>query len=417
MGGYIERVEPAVGAHDPLFARAAAFRYEETAAVLLSVDLLYVSHEWTQELKTAISSKTGLPSDNILVAATHTHSGPAVFSPMATEKDRMAAYETSLVHNCVKAADEALADAEPARLHAGMAAVEGVGANRRDPNASGDGMLSVVRVENTHGKVMGHISSFACHPTVMGPANLEYSADLFGATVAEVEKEYHGSTCLIFNGAAGDTSTRFVRREQTWVEVERLGKKLAQCIAAASRAAQSMKADCIIGRSTAMEFAFSKIPDPATAQEDYDRAFEKAQAASDDWPRERLARSLVEGATANLLLSRIGGWQTIFGAASAKMELQVIRIGDFVVCGLPGEFFSIRESELREAALPKFGMLAGYSNGYWGYLVPPEEAAKGGYETMMAPVDSEKELEIVNAAKTLIRRVSQEAAPEAAENA
>ena len=166
-----------------------------------------------------------------------------------------------------------------------------------------------------------------------------------------------------------------------------------------------------------MEFAFSKIPDPATAQEDYDRAFEKAQAASDDWPRERLARSLVEGATANLLLSRIGGWQTIFGAASAKMELQVIRIGDFVVCGLPGEFFSIRESELREAALPKFGMLAGYSNGYWGYLVPPEEAAKGGYETMMAPVDSEKELEIVNAAKTLIRRVSQEAAPEAAENA
>jgi hypothetical protein len=98
------------------------------------------------------------------------------------------------------------------------------------------------------------------------------------------------------------------------------------------------------------------------------------------------------------------------------VKLQVIRIGDIVICGLPGEFFSVREAELRDAALSKFGMIAGYSNGYWGYLVPPEEAAKGGYETMMAPVDSEKELEIVSAAKTLIRKVSQEAAPEAAEN-
>jgi hypothetical protein len=417
MGGYIERVGPAIGMHDPLFVKAAAFRHGEAATVLLSIDILYVSHEWTQELKSAIYSKTGVPPDNILVAGTHTHSGPAVFSPMSGEKDQIAAYETGLMRNCIEAAGEALAAAEPARLRAGALAVEGVGGNRRDPDASGSTMLSVIRVENTRGGVLGHLASFACHPTVMGPANLDYSADLFGATASEVEKEYDGSACLMFSGAAGNMSTRFVRREQTWVELERLGRELAKGIATASRSSEPMQTDCIFGIGKAMEIPFCDIPDPETAQTEYDRASEKAQAASDDWPRERLARSLVEGAAAKLLLSRMGGWQPIFGTTSARIEVQVIRIGDIIIYGLPGEFFSVRESELREAALPKFGFLAGYANGYWGYLVPPEEASKGGYETMMSPIDSEKESEIIGAAKGIIRTMIQKTVLETTGNA
>jgi hypothetical protein len=417
MGGYIERVGPAVGAHDPLFVRAAAFRYGETTAVVLALDLLYVSHEWTQELKVTISSKTGLQPGNILVAATHTHSGPAVFSPMASEKDLLAEYEAAILHNCVETANAALTDAEPVLMRAGRAPVEDIGANRRNPKTQSDGTLSIVRMENTHGKIIGHIASFACHPTVMGPENLHYSADLFGAAAAEVEKRYQGANCLIFNGAAGDISTRFVRREQTWAEVDLLGRKLAHCIAAASEASQPLIADCVVGESTAMEFTFSKIPDPLTAQKDYDRALEKAQAVSDDWPRERMARSLVEGATAKLLLSKIGGWETIFGAASAMVELQAIRVGDFILCGIPGEFFLEREPELTDAAHPRFGMIAGYANGYWGYLVPSKEAARGGYETMMAPLDSQKESEIVDAAKDLVRKVSLDAAAETIEDA
>jgi len=181
MGGYVERAEPATGMHDPLFARATAFRYGKAVALLLSVDLLYVSRDWTQELKAAICAKAGIPAENILVAATHTHSGPAVFSPMASEKDRLAEYEASLLRNCVEAVDAALARAEPAVLRAGRTTVTGVGAGRRAPSTQENGTLSVIRVENTSGKVTGHIASFACHSTVMGPANLEYSADLFGS--------------------------------------------------------------------------------------------------------------------------------------------------------------------------------------------------------------------------------------------
>jgi hypothetical protein len=249
----------------------------------------------------------------------------------------------------------------------------------------------------------------------MGPSNLEYSADLFGAAAAKVESKHDGSIFLMLNGAAGDISTRFVRREQTWSEVDRLGDKLAGRIGAVSL--QPVKADGICGKSVTTEFPFRDLPDPEAAQKEYDEALRNAEAATGDATNRRLARSLVEGAAARLLLTRSGGWRSIFGAAAAEVELQALRIGGVIVCGLPGEFFSTRERELREAALPEFGLTIGYANGYWGYLAPPREAAKGGYEAMMSPFDPEREPEIIRSAKSVIREVSRAANPRTASDA
>jgi hypothetical protein len=157
------------------------------------------------------------------------------------------------------------------------------------------------------------------------------------------------------------------------------------------------------------EFPFRELPDSEAAQREYDEALRNAEAATDDAADKRLARSLLEGAAARLLLTRVGGWRSIFGAAAAEVELQTLKIGGVIVCGLPGEFFSTRERDLREAALPEFGFTIGYANGYWGYLAPPSEAAKGGYEAMMSPFYPDSEPEIIRSAKGVIRDVSQAA--------
>ncbi|UCD57344.1 MAG: neutral/alkaline non-lysosomal ceramidase N-terminal domain-containing protein, partial [Candidatus Hydrogenedentota bacterium] len=81
MGGYIARTEPAAGTHDPLSAKAVSFRQGKTSAMLVALDILYVSEQWARKFRKAVSRKIGLPQKNVLVAATHTHSGPAVFSP------------------------------------------------------------------------------------------------------------------------------------------------------------------------------------------------------------------------------------------------------------------------------------------------------------------------------------------------
>jgi hypothetical protein len=414
MGGYIERSGNAAGTHDPLYARASAISDGESSAILLALDLLCVSHEWARKLKGAISDRIGVPRDSILVAATHTHSGPAAFSPFANDDVDISEYETGLAAKCVEAAEKAHAAMEPARLRAHSEPVEGVSANRRDRSGSIDDVLSVVRVENPDGVAIGHLASFSCHATIMGPANLEYSADLFGAAAAEVENRCLGSVCLLFNGCAADASTRFVRRTQDWVELARLGEMLGRRIISAGENSSPVAGNIIAARASAMKIAFQDIPGPEDAQREYEEASRKISETALDVAQggapktdDRLARSLLEGAVARLFLSKMGGWRAIFGTDEADIELQVIRIGDLIVCALPGEFFAERAARLRETASPSFGLVAGYANGYWGYFVPPHEAAKGGYETMMAPLSSRHEPEIIEEVERLIEETKE----------
>ena len=58
----------------PLYANAAAFAGEETV-ILISVDALHFATERASDLRARISEKTGVPFKNILIAATHTHTG------------------------------------------------------------------------------------------------------------------------------------------------------------------------------------------------------------------------------------------------------------------------------------------------------------------------------------------------------
>jgi hypothetical protein len=242
----------------------------------------------------------------------------------------------------------------------------------------------------------------------MGPSNLEYSADIFGACAAEVEGEFEDSICLMFSGCSADMSTRFVRKAQTWDEMNRLGENLAEQIVKAGNSSKRVKGNSILSRIEKMTLPFRKIPTTEEAQEEYEKAVAKYDASSGidkNSPETLLARSLLEGAQAQLFLSGIGGWKPLFGTGSAELELQAIRVGDIIICGLPGEFFEEREIVLREAALPHYGFIIGYANGYWGYIVPPSEAGKGGYETMMSPLEPSMEPKIIRRAEDLIRQI------------
>lgn len=408
MGGYLARQWSAEGTHDPLFVKAISFGCSRRRVLLLAFDLLCLSGKWCRMAKRVIGEKMHIPAAHILLAATHTHSGPVAFFPDSAITQPVAAYEDSLLEKALQAAESALTSAEPSILREGSGVTQTVALNRRDPLQAPDDLLSVVRVETPSGSVSGHLISFSCHPTVMSAENLQYSADLFGSASRHVENKYEGSFCIMFNGAAGDLSTRFARKRQTWSELDRLGKKLARTIVRASNASTPVKAAPISARTEQMKFSFRPVLPPAKAQRKYESAEQQYSAAAvrdDSKGRLRLLRAQVEGASAQLLISRLGGWKSLFGVAEPDLELQVIRVGDLIFCGLSGEFFGRRGLDLSRAARPKRGIVIGYANGYWGYLVPPAESRNGGYEAMMSPLDARDEPHVVRRAKALINEI------------
>ena len=73
--------------HDRLFARGLALDDGTTRLVFVVADTLFVPRDLCDEVKEAASKKTGVPIKNMMISATHTHSGGSVLSALGTKAD------------------------------------------------------------------------------------------------------------------------------------------------------------------------------------------------------------------------------------------------------------------------------------------------------------------------------------------
>jgi hypothetical protein len=387
MGGYAARAGVAQGTLDPLFCRAAVLSDGVASVALVALDLVYVAAGWAGPLRDEIARRLGTRAENILVAATHTHAGPAVFHSSLTDSQDLRAYERQLADTALRAVDDACTAAQPAQLAWGEARCAGVAASRRDAAADIDDRVRVLVVGAPTGKCQAVVAVFGCHPTVLPPANLCYSRDLFGAAV-DVGEALVGAPVVLFNGAAADVSTRFTRRGQTVPEVTRLGRALGESIAAAVSAAVAVAGEPLGAYVDAVPVATRPLPSVETAQRMVAEAAALADAAQHRRAEAgdvRRAAAQLEGALAQLFLAAHGP-ELLFRRQPDSATIQLLRIGDCDLLGAPGELFS-RVGRQICSARARPTLLVGYANDYLGYIVPPAAAAAGGYEALTAVIE------------------------------
>src|SRR5262245_63546160 len=65
--------------HDSLHTRALVLDDGSTRLVIAVVDSCMISREDLDQAKAAASRETGIPVENMLVSATHTHTAPAIY--------------------------------------------------------------------------------------------------------------------------------------------------------------------------------------------------------------------------------------------------------------------------------------------------------------------------------------------------
>jgi neutral ceramidase len=207
MGGYSARKQPATGTHDPLFATVLVIQSGENLLALVTCDLRSFVSTRVGELA---RQKFGVQTT--IISVSHTHSGPLTWelrSPWYSEaEDRMV---------------EAIGKAKQAMFPANLLISSGqiyLGFNRRKivegrgtmwwrnadrlPSHPLDPALNVLQVKDAGGKTRAVLVNFACHPSVLGPDNLQYSADYPGAMKRYVESQIPGALCLFVQGGAGD---------------------------------------------------------------------------------------------------------------------------------------------------------------------------------------------------------------------
>lgn len=388
MGGYAARAGVSEGVLDPLRCRVALLSDGDAAVVVVLLDLVYVSQEWVKPVREQIARSLGCAPANVLIAATHTHAGPAVFRSGMVDCDALRLYERQTAAAALRAVDEARQRLQPATLALGRATVTGVGAGRRETPGGTEAPVDVLLATTPSGTRIGAIAVFGCHPTVLPAANLLYSADLFGAAERAAEERIEAPV-LLCNGAAADVSTRFTRREQTAGEVKRLGEMLGGGISRASSLAVPVRSTPLRGKLESIGVRAVRIPPREEAEEKVAsaaRRLQEVRSSGAPGGQERVAASHLEGALAQLLLCTAGGPEALLGRTPDRAVLQLIQIGDCDILGVPGELFSATARQIC-ASRRREALLVGYANDYLGYIVPLSICEEGGYESLMAMIE------------------------------
>ena len=217
-----------------LFARAFVLEKDGTRIAMVSVDNLGWPSALGDRSRELIK---GIAPENILIAATHTHSAPDAYGfPDAEGKSNA---DLKYLDWCVKqiadAVNEATRNLQPAALKIEVGEAKGkIAYNYYAPQLSDPrcGVIQAIATEEKNrGEVIATLVNYAVHPEVLGSGRGILSPDLCGPLYDRIESSA-GGVAIFMNGAQGGMVTADVRRENgeeanTWEECIRIGNLLA----------------------------------------------------------------------------------------------------------------------------------------------------------------------------------------------
>ncbi len=230
--------KPTDAIHDPVSARVLVLQNELTCIALVVCDLcVYNSPSLHAQMKS-------IGVDRLLIMNTHTHAGPKMNQDdfPTTDKPWRDTVDERLL--------TAIKDAKQNQFKAFFVASESqiqLGYNRlvqrgdfavtyfenpdRVPYGSVDRQVGVIRLTDEQQKVRAVIVNYACHPVVLGPKNLQISADYPGVMRKIVESDLgHECLCFFIQGGGGDINPLIMARGETrnkdFDDVQKMGELL-----------------------------------------------------------------------------------------------------------------------------------------------------------------------------------------------
>lgn len=231
-----------------LYARALALRFDERIAVIVACDLIGLDRSDVLDVRAALNAH-GIDPSGLVIACTHTHSGPdtlGLWGPDRYVSGVDTFYLATVKQAIVEAAIEALTFCCPARMRCAMTRLPGYIANFRDPGIVDDDVAALQFVK-LDGEVIATLLNLACHPEVLDGESTLISADYAGYACRHVETQV-GGVALHLSGALGGMLSPDTRdRTPAWAE--RMGRAYAAA-ALTALAAAAIDADRLEVRRT-----------------------------------------------------------------------------------------------------------------------------------------------------------------------
>jgi hypothetical protein len=411
--------EQAEGIDMDMWATALAISDGDTSAVVLDIDVQILTNERADQIRTAVSVATGLPLHHIRAGATHTHSGPVPYKSWIEKGyELVAPWFDDLARWCAEAAREALDELRPVAVRVGRGECH-INANRRCVAPNGERFLGVdlagvcarevmvVRLDAPDGTPLAILVNYACHATVMGPANRLLTPDYPGAMKRLVEQAV-GGRCIFLQGSAGNIGP--VQGFQSDCRVYRqLGSVLGHEVSKIALSLTAVPSDLMLREIIPSGAPLSRYDVKFTTRtacplhvRDVEILVplrsglpEKTAAASalEHWKKKlRAAReqSHPAGITEAIYMARRADIQLRMaddfgGKTKAGVRTHILAFGDVAIVGCNIEPFCEIGTAIKKDSPFPVTFMCGYTNGRMAYMPTADEWAKGGYEVENSP--------------------------------
>lgn len=368
----ITPTEPVVlaGSPDPRKSAAIGSRLHAKALVLsaggqrlaiVTLDTLKYPVEHVVLAREQIEKSTGIPADNVVICASHTHSGPL-----------WSHYKDQLMTPVADAVAMAIRDLAPCTLGASRGKVDGVSQCRRvikEGNAwnrwqlkpdekdkypaegAYDPDFDALAVTGADGKYKAVVYNFACHAA--NNRENTVSADYPGDAEKFVQRELGYNVAAFFlTGACGDVNPVYeVRRE---ILGEELGAEIVRCL---------RRLEPIANPSLAIERRELQMPGRENPE------FKEAEVMR-NWPKQ------------------LEHYRASFADMKKREKpayrflMTGIRIGDdFAIVTNPDELFCEIGMRIKKQSPFRHTMVSEQTNGAHGYVPTARAFAGGSYET------------------------------------
>lgn len=222
--------KPAKEKAGELNVRALVLADDATKVAIVSADFLGFPSALGNKVRAQVK---GIPPENILIGATHTHSAPDAYG-FPDGKGGTAADLKYLDSVCTRMADainEALAKLQPASLRIASGDAKGKIAYNYYADRLYDPRCHVIQAIGADGKAFATLVNYAVHPEVIGSSQGICSPDLVGPLYARL-LEKGGGVGIFMNSAQGGMVTADNRlpegkEARDWAECVRIGNQLA----------------------------------------------------------------------------------------------------------------------------------------------------------------------------------------------
>ncbi len=379
----------AEGAHDRLELSALVLARDETVVALVGVDAAMVDEAAAAEARRRITALAGIPGEAVLINASHDHAGPVLLRNVDAsrlESDALEQYALTLPSRIAGAVYAAYRRLQPARIGFGSGHVGEVSVNRVDRTLPVDDSVWVMRIDTEAGRPLALALSFACHPITIGGQTRLWDTDYPGPLRSMLRGELGVTDCVFLQGAAGDTAPFdfWFGNESPRLHSFECRDDLARAIAgSAVETAQGI----VVQADLPLRFASNVIELPRrvfpwTEAEVAARAAVQPFKPEQDYPE--VWDATVHTATsaqrfpdyyqhyALELYQRLIDEQ----ALPVRTELQAISFGEHALSANPFEPFTALARRIAGSSPFPDTRVLGYTNGYTGYLPPPDDYAR-----------------------------------------